>query len=123
MILTSLFILGILITAVIGQQQCVPYQSPYNITPGEYPNIWALPGNEVFSTAEFRLVNSSINWDLVPKIPPRKMVNGAFDFSTYPANDPDCWWSYKQCVMPKAPGLKPDYSICPEPGKNSIATI
>ncbi|CAG8836779.1 28798_t:CDS:1, partial [Racocetra persica] len=97
-------------------QECVFYQSPYNITPGAYPVIWKIPGNEVFSTPEFKQVNSSIDWSKVPNIAPRKMVNGIFDSSTYPATDPDCWWSYKLCTTPNpSTGLKADYSICPEP--------
>ncbi|CAG8648634.1 19548_t:CDS:2, partial [Racocetra fulgida] len=104
---------------LISDQQCVSYQSPYSITPGAYPIIWQVPGNEVFSTPEFKQVNSSINWSMVPNIAPRKMVNGSFDTSTYPPTDPDCWWSFSSCTMPNsATGLKPDYSICPEPDSN-----
>ncbi|CAG8586123.1 19734_t:CDS:2 [Dentiscutata erythropus] len=115
MVSTSLFFLVILISAVIAQQQCVPYTSQFTFTPGEYPNIWSTPSTEVFNTAEFKQVNSSIKWSMVPNIPPKVMVNGTFVSSTYPATDPDCWWSYKLCVTPKAPGVNPDYYMCPEP--------
>lgn len=112
----SLFIiLGTLIASVIAQQQCVPYTSNYTFTTG-YPPIWVTPGAETFTTAEFQQVNKSINWSMVPNIPPNKLVNGALDLSTYSTSDPNCWWSYKNCVNPKFPGLKPDISRCPEPG-------
>jgi hypothetical protein len=42
----------------------------------------------------------------------------AGDFSnftpTYPATDPDCWWTYHQCVTPKVGNLSADVASVPE---------
>ncbi|CAG8733793.1 40297_t:CDS:2 [Gigaspora margarita] len=113
--ISLIIILGTLIASVIAQQQCVPYTSNYTFTTG-YPPIWVTPGAETFTTPEYQQLNKSFNWAMVPNIPPNKLVNGALDLSTYSASDPNCWWSFKNCVNPKAPGLNPDISFCPEPG-------
>jgi len=39
---------------------------------------------------------------------------GNFSGVSYPSTDPDCWWSYHQCVTPKAQGLPPDIFNVPE---------
>jgi len=101
---------------VTAQQQCVPYLSAFTFPNTQYPDIWKKPTATIFNTAEFKTLNSSINWSLVPNIPPKQQdATGAFISANYPASDPDCWWTYKTCVTPKAPGLKPDVSFCPEP--------
>ncbi|WFD00024.1 hypothetical protein MYAM1_002770 [Malassezia yamatoensis] len=42
--------------------------------------------------------------------------NMGIDLSSYDtANDPDCWWSAKQCKQPKHSNLVPDLFECPEP--------
>jgi hypothetical protein len=42
----------------------------------------------------------------------------AGDFSnftpTYPTTDPDCWWTYHQCVTPKVGNLSADVASVPE---------
>ncbi|CAG8837246.1 9893_t:CDS:1, partial [Racocetra persica] len=113
MISISLFILGTLFTTVIAQE-CVPYDSSFNFSSG-YPEIWKKPSSDVFNTEEFIQLNSSIDWSKVPNIAPRKMVNGVLDKTGYSTSDPDCWWSFNLCTTPKAPGLQPDVSFCPEP--------
>ncbi|KAJ7315045.1 carbohydrate esterase family 4 protein [Mycena albidolilacea] len=53
----------------------------------------------------------------IPNIAPRG-VNGVFATnatSSYPATDPDCWWTFGQCLTPKVAGLKPDIADVPEP--------
>ncbi|KAF0506319.1 chitin deacetylase [Gigaspora margarita] len=110
---TLLFIFGALITFVISQE-CVPYSSPYDFSSG-YPTIWETPTSDDFNTDEFQQVYNSIDWSQVPDIEPHQVVNGGLDRSNYPDSDPDCWWTYEQCSAPKAPGLQPDITICPEP--------
>ncbi|ORY06987.1 glycoside hydrolase/deacetylase [Basidiobolus meristosporus CBS 931.73] len=96
-------------------QECVPYASPYNFQTG-YPTVWKKADQTTFSTPEFQSVYNSIDWTKVPNIQPKKMdASGAFISSDYPASDPDCWWTYKNCVTPKAPNIQPDIASCPEP--------
>ncbi|CAG8541437.1 9542_t:CDS:2 [Cetraspora pellucida] len=115
MVSISFIILGSLITTVLAQQQCVPYETTFNYS--SYPTVWAVPSsNDTFNTAEFKQLNSSLDWSKVPKIAPRKLVNGSLDLANYSTSDPDCWWSYNLCTKPKATGLQADVSICPEPG-------
>jgi hypothetical protein len=33
---------------------------------------------------------------------------------TYPATDPDCWWTSSRCVTPKLPSLVGDIANVPE---------
>ncbi|CAG8793294.1 2832_t:CDS:2, partial [Gigaspora rosea] len=94
---------------------CTGYTSSYNFT--GYPGIWEKPTSTVFNTDDFKRINSSIDWTKVPNIPPHKTTTaGDIDQTGYSASDPDCWWSYNLCTTPKAPGLNPDVTVCPEPG-------
>ncbi|KIK67068.1 carbohydrate esterase family 4 protein [Collybiopsis luxurians FD-317 M1] len=33
----------------------------------------------------------------------------------YPSSDPDCWWTYSNCLTPKLAGLPSDVAAAPEP--------
>ncbi|CAG8797547.1 17640_t:CDS:2, partial [Dentiscutata erythropus] len=114
MVSISLFILGALISTVISQE-CVPYTSSYDFT--GYPEIWEKPNSTLFNSAEFKQINSTIDWSKVPKVTPHTLSSsGDIDQTGYSSSDPDCWWSYNLCTTPKAHGLQPDATICPEPG-------
>ena len=72
---------------------------------------------ELYSTATsevsalFNTLNGSI-----PQIAPKGTPTGDFTGVNYNgAEDPDCWWTYKQCTTPKAKGVQPDVTRCPEP--------
>jgi hypothetical protein len=39
---------------------------------------------------------------------------GNFTSVNYPPTDPDCWWTYHQCITPKLPGLANDIANVPE---------
>src|SRR4051812_11670002 len=106
------------VLAVKAQSECVKYATNFNFTLGDYPANWIKPNASVFNTAEFKTLKASLNWTIVPNIPPKQMdAQGRFISASYPASDPDCWWSWSTCTTPKAPGVKPDISICPEPSK------
>lgn len=57
----------------------------------------------------------------MPSVPTNIPVKGTItgDFSnftpTYNSSDPDCWWTYHNCVTPKLAGLPMDVSSVPEP--------
>jgi peptidoglycan/xylan/chitin deacetylase (PgdA/CDA1 family) len=111
----ALILLGAVV-AVKAQTECVKYATQFTFPLGEYPANWIKPNASVFNTDEFKALNSSINWKAVPNIPPKQMdAKGNFISSSYPASDPDCWWSWSGCTTPKAPGVNPDVSVCPEP--------
>ncbi|KIK51142.1 carbohydrate esterase family 4 protein, partial [Collybiopsis luxurians FD-317 M1] len=50
------------------------------------------------------------NWSLM-SIAPKTTTPSA----SYPSSDPDCWWTYSNCLTPKLPGLPPDVAAAPEP--------
>ncbi|CEQ40655.1 SPOSA6832_02279 [Sporobolomyces salmonicolor] len=98
-------------------QECAVYS---------YPPVAALQAQKVFpaiweiadlSTAQpdvvalFNSLNGSI-----PDIAPRGTPAGNFTGVNYNGvEDPDCWWTWKQCTTPKAKGLQPDITKCDEP--------
>ncbi|KAF7361041.1 Carbohydrate esterase family 4 protein [Mycena sanguinolenta] len=86
------------------------------VTGGQFPPIWdpvtEVPANDTEGRAKFLAINGSI-----PNIAPKGTIAGDFsNFTpTYPATDPDCWWTFHQCVTPKVAGLNPDVASVPEP--------
>ncbi|KAJ7807594.1 carbohydrate esterase family 4 protein [Mycena olivaceomarginata] len=93
--------------------ECTPYSypppassRPSGQTPASYsPTI---PRGR----AKFLVINGS-----VPAISPKGTLSGDFSNFTpsYPPSDPDCWWTYHQCVNPKLNGLSADVASVPEP--------
>ncbi|KAI0268546.1 hypothetical protein BGY98DRAFT_1109211 [Russula aff. rugulosa BPL654] len=52
----------------------------------------------------------------VPNIAPKGQLNGSSINETYDlVNDPDCWWTARQCTTPKLAGLPSDIASIPEP--------
>ncbi|KAI0263676.1 hypothetical protein BGY98DRAFT_1109786 [Russula aff. rugulosa BPL654] len=52
----------------------------------------------------------------VPNIAPKGQLNGSSINETYDlVNDPDCWWTARQCTTPKLAGLPSDMASIPEP--------
>ncbi|KAI7903099.1 chitin deacetylase 2 [Cokeromyces recurvatus] len=99
-------------------QQCVYYNSPYTISPSEWPTVWDIAtSNGINKSPEFQALYNSIDWTKVPNIPVRKLTAaGGLDMTGYDAvNDPDCWWSSSQCKTPKTAGINADLYACPEP--------
>lgn len=100
-------------------QECQPYNLPEMAAiqkqfPTPWDNATILPGD----TEAQNTWNSIKNSGIIPSgIKPKGTVNG--DFSsftpTYPASDPDCWWTYQGCDTPKHPNLASDLTQCPEP--------
>jgi len=68
-----------------------------------------LPGDTA-GQAKFNAMQANI-----PNIAP-KGTNGVIATNlSYPATDPDCWWSFSLCTTPKLAGLNPDIADVPEP--------
>ncbi|GAA5868575.1 hypothetical protein JCM1840_005494 [Sporobolomyces johnsonii] len=98
-------------------QECLVYS---------YPPVAALQAQKVFPTiwqiadlstaqpdvvALFNSLNGSI-----PDIAPRGTPAGNFTGVDYNGvEDPDCWWTWKQCTTPKIASLQPDITKCDEP--------
>ncbi|KAJ3745520.1 carbohydrate esterase family 4 protein, partial [Lentinula detonsa] len=95
-----------------ADQECTPYSySPVDDQIGSFPTVWGaasiLP-DDADALAMWNSISSSIptNIDTKATQPPP---------SDYPSDDPDCWWTYDQCVTPKLSGLPPDIADAPEP--------
>ncbi|KAI9456020.1 hypothetical protein BJY52DRAFT_1277572, partial [Lactarius psammicola] len=59
---------------------------------------------------------AKISSTIPTRIQPKGQLNGSTINVTYDsANDPDCWWTVRQCTTPKLAGLLPDVSSVPEP--------
>ncbi|KAF5346856.1 hypothetical protein D9756_010602 [Leucocoprinus leucothites] len=93
--------------------------SPYNYPPvasqsAAFPTIWQpasiLPGDSAAQNL-WNTIAPSVP-GISPKAPQWTTNSAGFQYSP---SDPDCWWSYKQCVTPKLSGLSPDISNVPEP--------
>ncbi|KAJ7510932.1 carbohydrate esterase family 4 protein [Mycena galericulata] len=100
-------------------QECIPYSIPSveaAVAAHTFPPTWipitAVFPNDTAAFAKFQSFNASI-----PNIPVKGTMAGDFsNFTpTYSATDPDCWWTYHQCVTPKLAGLQPDVASVPEP--------
>ncbi|KAJ7075245.1 carbohydrate esterase family 4 protein [Mycena belliarum] len=97
--------------------ECAPYSYPPVVAAlASFPPIWtpvtSVPANDTEGRAKFLAMNASI-----PNITPKGTMAG--DFSsftpTYSTTDPDCWWTFHQCVTPKFKGLNADIANVPEP--------
>ncbi|KAJ7615504.1 carbohydrate esterase family 4 protein [Roridomyces roridus] len=95
--------------------ECQPYTyPPVAQAMSSFPDIWEyaakiLPGDAAGHT-KYASFNASI-----PKIAPKGTLTDSTKGTTYSDSDPDCWWTYSNCVKPKLSGLVPDVSDVPEP--------
>ncbi|KAJ6629858.1 carbohydrate esterase family 4 protein [Mycena sp. CBHHK59/15] len=97
--------------------ECTAYSYPPVLAvKANFPTIWqpvaAIPTTDATALAKFAAMNATI-----PKISPKGTLTGDFsNFTpTYSSSDPDCWWTYHQCVTPKLSGLSNDIANVPEP--------
>ncbi|KAL1408950.1 chitin deacetylase [Vanrija albida] len=99
--------------------ECTPYTyPPVNAVKSQYPAIWSsatlVPGDDAAATL-FASINATLNQRL-PNTQPRGTHMGDWTGVNYPPNDPDCWWTWKQCTTPAADtGIAADISTMPEP--------
>lgn len=79
-----------------------------------FPPIWEI-ANLSTATSEVTALFTSLNGS-IPQIAPKGTPAGDFTGVNYNGvEDPDCWWTYKQCTKPKAKGVQEDVTRCPEP--------
>ncbi|GAA5845727.1 hypothetical protein JCM3766R1_001151 [Sporobolomyces carnicolor] len=79
-----------------------------------FPPIWEI-ANLSTATSEVSSLFNSLNGS-IPQIAPKGTPTGDFTGVNYNGvEDPDCWWTYKQCTTPKAKGVQADVTRCPEP--------
>lgn len=82
------------------------------INAGQFPVVWnpaTLLPNDAEANAKWQSIQGS-----VPNIAPKGTLMGDFSGVQYPANDPDCWWTFGQCVTSKRQGIQPDIAQMPE---------
>ncbi|KAJ7463484.1 carbohydrate esterase family 4 protein [Mycena galericulata] len=95
--------------------ECQSYDyPPLDAVTGNFPTIWVnatsiLP-NDSAGKAKYASFSASI-----PNIAPKGTLTGNTNGLSYPASDPDCWWTDTLCTTPKLAGLKPDIVNVPEP--------
>lgn len=95
--------------------ECTPYYyAPSGQFVHNFPPIWqpaTLLANDSAGQAMWSKIAGSI-----PNIAPKGQLNGSTINVTYDnANDPDCWWTIRQCTTPKISGLPSDIFNIPEP--------
>ena len=82
------------------------------------PTIWQTAEIVSTDTDAMNLYNK-ISPSIPSDIQPRGTRAGDFTGVSYPATDPDCWWTYgqagKKCDVPKHPNIPADITICNEP--------
>ncbi|EJT97057.1 carbohydrate esterase family 4 protein [Dacryopinax primogenitus] len=98
--------------------ECTPYSyQPVLDVEKNYPPIWdtatLIPGDQAAASL-FASINASVN-SLLPADLPHGAPTGNWTGVTYSSADPDCWWSWNECTMPKVSFLQPDIISVPEP--------
>ncbi|KAH8986775.1 chitin deacetylase [Lactarius hatsudake] len=96
--------------------ECTPYYyAPSGQFVNTFPPIWqpaTLLANDTDGQALWAKIAPSIPTNILPK----GQLNGSTINVTYDSvNDPDCWWTIRQCTTPKLAGLSSDVSGVPEP--------
>ncbi|KAK0201236.1 carbohydrate esterase family 4 protein [Desarmillaria ectypa] len=94
-------------------EECTPYYyAPSASHISSFPPIWQVAtilSGDTVAQAKWQSISSSIPTNI------SGTPSGNFSNVTYTAADPDCWWSYHQCVQPKLEGLPADIFVIPEP--------
>jgi hypothetical protein len=98
-------------------QECTAYSyAPVKAQLGAFPTIWQpatiLP-NDTEALAKWQSIQAMVPTNISVK---GTMAGNFSNFTpTYNPTDPDCWWTFDKCVVPKLPGLPPDVATLPEP--------
>jgi hypothetical protein len=86
------------------------------VAAGQFPPVWTpatILASDTNALAKYQSIQSQI-----PNIPPNgyqpDSLEGNWTNFTYPSSDPDCWWTYSTCTVPKLAGLPPDLAAVPE---------
>ncbi|GAA5986147.1 hypothetical protein JCM10908_006431 [Rhodotorula pacifica] len=99
-------------------QECAMYSYPpvaALLAQKVYPPIWQIANLSSAQSTEATSLYNSLSAS-IPNIAPKGTPTGNFTGVNYNgAQDPDCWWTWKQCHTPKAAGILPDIYNVPEP--------
>ncbi|KAK0190104.1 carbohydrate esterase family 4 protein [Armillaria mellea] len=94
-------------------EECTPYYyQPVASQISSFPPIWqpaTILSGDTTAQAKWQSISGSIPTNI------SGTPSGNFSDVSYTAADPDCWWSYHQCVNPKLEGIPPDIAVVPEP--------
>lgn len=101
---------------------CTPYNLPIIGTiKSQFPTVWQVADildQDGEAMEQMKTINAS---GLIPAsigvrgTQPASLSGSGLDGNYNIAQDPDCWWTDKQCTTPKHAGLLPDIVTCPEP--------
>lgn len=103
-------------TGVVTSYNPGPYDTSSTLSTTKlkgYPATWESPPTD---SAEVKKVYNMIDWSKVPKAPVRKQDKDGNWITSNPDSDPYCWWSYTNCVKPKAKYLPQDIHTCDNKG-------
>ncbi|KAK0213853.1 carbohydrate esterase family 4 protein [Armillaria fumosa] len=96
-------------------EECTAYSYPPVASQIEsFPPIWqpaTILSDDTVAQAKWQSISGSVPTN----IPVKGTPSGDFSNVSYTAADPDCWWTYHQCVEPKLEGIPPDVASVPEP--------
>ncbi|KAK0231770.1 carbohydrate esterase family 4 protein [Armillaria nabsnona] len=98
----------------MAEECTVYYFEPVASQIKSFPPIWqpaTIVSGDTVAQAKWQSISGSIPTNISVKGTP----SGNFSNVSYTPADPDCWWSYHQCVEPKLEGIPPDIAVLPEP--------
>ncbi|KAK0491978.1 carbohydrate esterase family 4 protein [Armillaria luteobubalina] len=94
-------------------EECTAYSYPPVASQiKSFPPIWqpaTILSDDTVAQAKWQSISGSVPTNI------SGTPSGDFSNVSYTAADPDCWWTYHQCVEPKLEGIPPDVSSVPEP--------
>lgn len=97
-------------------QECVAYNyAPEQSLYAQYPGDWEIASIMPGDTAAQNAYQAIISNPAFPNLTVKGTPEGDFSTLQYNNSDPDCWWTYSNCVTSKRPGIPADVSSCPEP--------
>jgi peptidoglycan/xylan/chitin deacetylase (PgdA/CDA1 family) len=107
-------------TNTVAAQECTYYNlDSLNAISKQFPTIWQTASIVSGDTAATSVWNTIQSSGIIPANVQQKGTGGKGNFtgvtSSYSNSDPDCWWSYSNCVTPKHTGIPDDIWQCPEP--------
>ncbi|KAA1478546.1 glycoside hydrolase/deacetylase [Dentipellis sp. KUC8613] len=111
----------LVVSLVLGAaaQDCTTEQGEVQIKDANAectPYYYAPSGNAIHTFSPIWTPATILSNDAKAHIPTSIQPKmGDFSNVSYTSADPDCWWTYGKCTMPKLMGLVPDVSSAPEP--------
>lgn len=107
-------------TNTVASQECQAYSLPaVAAMKSNFPTVWETASIVSGDTAATNVWNEIQKSGIIPSDVAQKGTGGTGDFSSvtpsYSKSDPDCWWSYDNCVKPKHDNIPDDIYQCPEP--------